>query len=145
MKMEADIEILLLQAKEGLESPEAGRIKLGAFFHGFQRKRALPAPPFRHLASRSMKNSISVFLRHRACGISLWKPQETDKSWLHPKVDTIRKRQEYFELRQDYKGPRILRMEKAMAPHSSTLAWKIPWMKEAGRLQSMRSQRVGQD
>ena len=30
-------------------------------------------------------------------------------------------------------------MEKAMAPHSSTLAWKIPWMKEPGRLQSMGS------
>ena len=27
--------------------------------------------------------------------------------------------------------------EKAMAPHSSTLAWKIPWVEEAGRLQSM--------
>ena len=30
-----------------------------------------------------------------------------------------------------------LRGEKAMAPHSSTLAWKIPWMEEPGRLQSM--------
>ena len=30
-----------------------------------------------------------------------------------------------------------------MAPHSSTLAWKIPWTKEPGRLQSMESQRVG--
>ena len=30
-----------------------------------------------------------------------------------------------------------------MAPHSSTLAWKIPWMEEPGRLQSMGSQRVG--
>ena len=29
--------------------------------------------------------------------------------------------------------------EKAMAPHSSTLAWKIPWMEESGRLQSMGS------
>ena len=29
--------------------------------------------------------------------------------------------------------------EKAMAPHSSTLAWKIPWMEEPGRLQSMGS------
>ena len=28
-------------------------------------------------------------------------------------------------------------LEKAMAPHSSTLAWKIPWMEEPGRLQSM--------
>ena len=34
-------------------------------------------------------------------------------------------------------------MEKAMAPHSTTLAWKIPWVEEAGRLQSMGSQRVG--
>ena len=30
-----------------------------------------------------------------------------------------------------------------MAPHSSTLAWKIPWMEKAGRLQSMESLRVG--
>ena len=30
-------------------------------------------------------------------------------------------------------------------PHSSTLAWKIPWMEEPGRLQSMGSQRVGPD
>ena len=35
--------------------------------------------------------------------------------------------------------------EKAMAPHSSTLAWKIPWMEEPGGLQSMGSLRVGQD
>ena len=30
-------------------------------------------------------------------------------------------------------------LEKAMAPHSSTFAWKIPWMEEPGRLQSMGS------
>ena len=36
-------------------------------------------------------------------------------------------------------------LEKAMAPHSSTLAWKIPWTEEPGRLQSMRSLRVGHD
>ena len=35
--------------------------------------------------------------------------------------------------------------EKAMAPHSSTLAWKIPWMEEPGGLQSMELQRVGHD
>ena len=34
-------------------------------------------------------------------------------------------------------------LEKEMAPHSSILAWKIPWMEEPGRLQSMGSQRVG--
>ena len=33
--------------------------------------------------------------------------------------------------------------EKAMAPHSSTLAWKIPWAEEPGRLQSTELQRVG--
>ena len=35
--------------------------------------------------------------------------------------------------------------EKAMAPHSSTLAWKIPWAEEPGGLQSTGSQRVGHD
>ena len=35
--------------------------------------------------------------------------------------------------------------EKAMAPHSSTLAWKIPWTEEPGRLQSMGSLPVGHD
>ena len=36
-------------------------------------------------------------------------------------------------------------MEKAMAPHSSTLAWKIPWMEEPGRLQYMGSLGVRHD
>ena len=35
--------------------------------------------------------------------------------------------------------------EKTMAPHSSTVAWKIPWMEKPGRLQSMGSHRVGHD
>ena len=35
--------------------------------------------------------------------------------------------------------------EKAMAPHSSTLAWKIPWAEEPGGLQSVGSRRVGHD
>ena len=36
-------------------------------------------------------------------------------------------------------------LEKEMATHSSTLAWKIPWMEEPGRLQTIGSQRVGHD
>ena len=36
-------------------------------------------------------------------------------------------------------------LEKAMATHSSTLAWKIPWMEEPGSLKSMGSLRVGHD
>ena len=36
-------------------------------------------------------------------------------------------------------------LEKEMTTHSSILAWKIPWMEEPGRLQSMGLQRVGHD
>ena len=43
------------------------------------------------------------------------------------------------------KGALCLFAEKAMAPHSSTLAWKIPWTEEPGRLQSMGSLRVRHD
>ena len=39
----------------------------------------------------------------------------------------------------------IIYLEKAMAPHSSTLAWKIPWTEEPGGLQSMGSLRVRHD
>jgi hypothetical protein len=37
----------------------------------------------------------------------------------------------------------MIQMEKAMATHSSTLTWKIPWAEEPGRLQSTGSLRVG--
>ena len=36
-------------------------------------------------------------------------------------------------------------LEKEMATHSSILAWRIPWMEEAGGLQSMGSQRAGHE
>ena len=36
-------------------------------------------------------------------------------------------------------------LEKGMAIHSSTLAWKVPWTEKSGGLQSMGSQRVGHD
>ena len=36
-------------------------------------------------------------------------------------------------------------LEKEMAIHSSTIAWKIPWTEEPGRLHSLGSQRVGHD
>ena len=39
----------------------------------------------------------------------------------------------------------VFSSEKAMAPHSSTLAWKIPWVEEPGRLRSMGSLRVKHD
>ena len=42
----------------------------------------------------------------------------------------------------DYKVHTHEKLEKAMAPHSRTLAWKIPWMEEPGRLHSIGLQRV---
>ena len=48
---------------------------------------------------------------------------------------------EYSGINKEQRIP----VEKAMAPHSSTLAWKIPWMEEPGGLQSMGSLRVGHD
>ena len=36
-------------------------------------------------------------------------------------------------------------LEKGMATHSSTLAWRIPWTEEPGELETMGSQRVGHD
>ena len=47
--------------------------------------------------------------------------------------------------KQRRKGKLYTFEEKAMAPHSSALAWKIPWAEEPGRLQSMGSLRVGHD
>ena len=44
-----------------------------------------------------------------------------------------------------FKGHTKGTLEKAMAAHSSTLAWRIPWMEEPGGLQSMGSLRVGHD
>ena len=48
------------------------------------------------------------------------------------------------EVRNKFKELDLIE-EKEMAPHSSTLAWKIPWMEEPGGLQSMGSLRVGHD
>ena len=59
--------------------------------------------------------------------------------WLRLKhLPTMRETQVQYLGREDP-------LEKEMATHSSTLAWKIPWMEEHGGLQSMGSQRVGHD
>ena len=66
---------------------------------------------------------------------NLYAAQETTVRTGHGKRD-------WFQI-----GKRVRQgcMEKAMAPHSSTLAWKIPWTEEPGRLQSMGSLRVRHD
>jgi hypothetical protein len=50
-----------------------------------------------------------------------------------------------YSFEQTLKTTRRFNSEKVMAAHSSTLAWKIPWMEEPGRLQSMGLRRVGHD
>ena len=50
-----------------------------------------------------------------------------------------------FQSRRAIQGFLAWQSEKAMAPYSSTFAWKIPWMEEPGRLQSMGSLRVRHD
>ena len=51
----------------------------------------------------------------------------------------------FTTVKKEYLGINIPKKAKAMAPHSSILAWKIPWTEEPGRLQSLESQRVGYD
>ena len=59
-------------------------------------------------------------------------------------AQTIKRLPAMWETRVQSLGREDL-LEKAMAPHSSILAWKIPWAVEHGGLQSMRPQRVGHD
>ena len=60
-------------------------------------------------------------------------------------IETLQARREWKDILKVMKGnnlePRLL-LEKAMAPHSSILAWKTAWMEKPGRLQSMGSLRV---
>ena len=49
------------------------------------------------------------------------------------------------EFNEEISSFMLLSVEKAMAPHSSSLAWKIPWTEEPGGLQSMGSLGVGHD
>ena len=62
----------------------------------------------------------------------------------HTHTHTHMKALESVQKSADFKGHSEYE-KKTMAPHSSTLAWKIPWMKEPGALQSMGSLRVRHD
>ena len=55
----------------------------------------------------------------------------------HDLVTEQQQKEQVYEL--------VFDVEKAMAPHSSTLAWKIPWMEEPGRGPSIGSHRVERD
>ena len=66
------------------------------------------------------------------------------KSWTRLMAQTVKRLPAIRETRVQSLGWEDP-LEKEMAAHSSILAWKIPWTKEPGRLQSMGSQRVGHD
>ena len=92
----------------------------------------------RHWKGCKMANKHVKSLKHHQpsgkCKIKPWWTPESNNycRQLHLKGKKI-----HNELLPTY--------QKAMAPHSSTLAWKIPWMEEPGRLQSMGSRRVRHD
>ena len=65
------------------------------------------------------------------------------EQWTGSKLEKEYVQAEYCHLA--YLTYRQSTSEKAMAPYSSTLAWKIPWMEEPGKWQSMWLLRVGHD
>ena len=67
-----------------------------------------------------------------------WLIQDLLHNWISSTVDNIQ-----LSNPQGFEEPQSQSAEKAMEPHSSTLAWKIPRTEEPGGLQSMGSQRVG--
>ena len=77
---------------------------------------------------------------------SITMPSEKGYTLFNSIYKTFWKRQNYRERKQisSYLGLEVV-TEKAMATHSSTLAWKIPWVEEPGGLQSMGLPRVGHD
>ena len=73
-----------------------------------------------------------------------------EKAWLNvfafkdsPSFSNILKFGLHIILNIGLEKPNIISSEKAMATHSSILAWRIPWIEEPGGLQSMGWQRVG--
>ena len=100
---------------------------------------------------RPCSNNEKKLLIHTKTGMDLkgisWSEKSNPKG-LHTLWFHLNKSTEMTWLTNMSKALVVSRLwgsEKAMAPHSSTLAWKIPWMEEPGRLQSMGSQRVGPD
>ena len=78
----------------------------------------------------------------------IWKDPDAGNNWRQEEKGTTENEMVGWHHRFDGHGfgwtPGV-GAEKAMAPYSSTLAWKVPWMEEPGGLQSMGSLRVGHD
>ena len=101
----------------------------------------------RFLAQWSLKlpgRSTSMLYSVRGVSRCAWRYREYSadrkRDLTHPNM-----LKQFLQLIILFYSQSIQSTEKAMAPHSSALAWKIPWMEERGRLQSMGSLRVGHD
>ena len=83
----------------------------------------------------------AVKVLHSICQ-QIWKTQQWPQEWKRSVFIPIPRKGNAKECSNYHT---IVLMEKAMATHSSTLAWRIPWTEEPGRLLSMGSHRVGHD
>ena len=85
----------------------------------------------------------AVKVLHSICQ-QIWKTEQWPQDWKRSVFIPIPKKgnAKEFSNYRTYALTSHTSMEKAMAPHSSTLAWKIPWTEEPGRLQSIGSRRV---
>ena len=88
----------------------------------------------------------AVKVLHSVCQ-QIWKNQQWPQDWKWSVFIPIPKKCNAKECSNYCKIALIsdTSLEKAMAPHFNNPAWKIPWMEEPGRLQSMGSLRVGHD
>ena len=109
-----------------LELPYVGNTESGTFSktlgHALQ---APPTPPLTSLVTSSLSSHINRTPSSNPPSGLLW----SRKQWGKEVLSKVLSHQP----------------EKAMAPHSRTLAWKIPWTEEPGGLQSMGLPRVGYD
>ena len=93
-----------------------------------------------------IRKDDAVKVLHLLCQ-QIWKTQQWPQDWKRSIFIPIPKKGNVKEC-SNYRTIALISYaskEKAMAPHSGTLAWKIPWMEEPGRLQSTGSHRVGHD
>ena len=92
----------------------------------------------------SFLNWKSLLICDQSSVIPFFLPHPTPTHWASLVAQTVKRLPTGREIRVQslvWEDP----LEKEMATHSSTLAWKIPWTEKPGRLQSMGSQRVGHD
>ena len=109
----------------------------------------IPVELFQILKDDAVKVLHSIYQQ-------IWKTQQWPQDWKRsvfipiPKKGSAKECSNYCTIALISHASKVilkivqarLQLEKAMATHSSTLAWKIPWMEEPGRLQSMGSLRV---